>query len=773
MRVSNLLKSAALGLFIGLAGACSNEEFQNGIPDQNVNLKDGEALVKMEIAGIGGTVVTRAGENITLPGEVEIKKLDLYCFKGSGDTPGDYTLERIYHYEAQGNTNDLALTPVGDGYQASFGVQKDVTDKRVFVLIANDGGGTRTTTLSTTTLSTVQGWLTQVVALKDTPANISTPLPMTATAGRNEYAGTGELTFNTVYTQDDIKNGVALNAELKRQVARIDVKNPVAAGFTITEMTLSGASNSVLFPKEDYSNIVEAVADSILTFAAKPVTVNAEMFPAAFYAYPVKNSAAATPKVVIKGRIGNSGDITVEAKFDATAMPSPAIAGMMPNTRYVVNLHNSEGNITADITIADWIPGETVDTEDAIKKLNTTATLAATENKAKLIGKDLFITFYVAADAYGSSNPAAAKGCAVDDVFATIEGASDDSEKKPIGIILPPDCDWITVEKNDGLTNQAGYNLKLAKLNDDANHADRPRTATLSLVTYSTSDSKQVINEYTIHQDYVDIEKLTGDFDFSGQSSFMLPCTFADVQAGTAESTYKFVPFALDMFLIYQDTKTAEPSGIDIIIPKDCSWLHKGIEKSALIYLAIDGNIGKEERHATIEARRWKSDAGGSIETKKITIIQEGVVDKSQLADGFEILLNNDLKAKNLIKMDGNTIIVAGEKAVRNSNVANDDFMFSIKANAFTNALKPILATFGTDDNSWITTNCTMGWALPNVFYLIEVHTPNRLGISDGAARELNFTVTTYVGGAPVEQTYRLIQKANDGTDVNGTPSVP
>lgn len=764
MRTSNLLKSAVLSLLIGLAGACSNEEFQNGLPDQTVNLKDGEALVKMKIAGIGGTVATRANENITLPGEVEIKKLDLYCFKGTGTTLGDYTLERTYHYVAQGNANDLALTPVGDGYQASFGVQKNVTDNRVFVLIANDNGGVRTIEAGTTTLTTVQGWLTQAVALSGSPANTVTPLPMTAIAGRNEYAATGELSFNTVYTQDDIKDGVVLNAELKRQVARIDVKNPAAAGFTITEMTLHGASNSVLFAKEDYSNIAQAASDSILAFAAKTVTVNAEMFPAAFYAYPVKKSNDAAPKVTIKGKIGNSDDITVEAKFDDTSMPAPAIAGMMPNTRYVVNLHNSEGNITANITIAEWIPGETVDTEDVMGKLNTTATLEATTDKATLASgsKDLYITFYVAQDTYGTSDPASAQGCNIGDVFATIKGAENDTEKKPIGIILPPDCDWITVEKNDTYTDQAGYDLKLLKLNDTG----RPSTARLSLVTYSTTSNKQEINEYTVHQDYVDITKLDGDFRFSGDGNFAM-CTFADAQAGTAESTYKILPFALDMFLAYQQVNERRIPiwGIDIIIPEDCSWLHQNIKGEEMKYLAIDGNIGKEERRTTIEARRWNSGTS-LIETKKITIIQEGTVNKSLLADGFEIQLNNELQANNLIKMDGNTIIVAGEDAIRYSSISNDDLIFFIKATA-ADRIRPVLATFGEEDNSWITTNCTVGIEAKRQFYLIEVQYPYRIS-NDGAPRELNFTVTTYANGAPVQQTYRLIQRANDGKDVNG-----
>lgn len=770
MRVSNLLKSAALGLFIGLVGACSNEEFQNGLPDQTVNLKDGETLVKMKIAGIGGTVETRANENITLPGEVEIKKLDLYCFvnltaantSATTTTEAEYSLERIYTYKALGSANDLALTPVGDGYQASFGVPKDAYN-RIFVLIANDidsrnsapaavsvaTAGSGNDRSSATALGGASGLTTLKIletALSANGTNISTPLPMTAFAGRNEYGSDGVLKLNKVYTKADFEEGKAVNAELKRAMTRIDIKNPAATNFTITKVKLTGAENSNLFFAADNSDVPDATSSGdydIVALADKTIAMNAEMLPAALYAYPVKKSNNGTPKVTITGSVGGSGDIEVVAEFGDGM--TTTTKGMMPNTRYIVNLYNSAGNITADITIADWIPGETIDTEDAATKLNASATLAAVSGKATLTERELFITFYVA----GPS----ATGCNENESFATILGATGDSDKKPIGIILPPDCDWITVEKDDTKTNQAAYNLKLAK----HNATPRPRTATLSLVTYNITTKKQEVSEYIVHQDYRNITTATGNFP---KVSDMLSCWEA-VSFDDANNICNLPPVAIDKALLIGKGDNT----VDVLIPENCTWLTKnevtiGGEKK--MFLGIEDNIGKEERRATIKMRRWDN-SGGTIVEKEYTIIQTGVLDKSMLSDGAVIVPTEGMVEAKLIKIDGKTIILTGQNAYNAANVSETPF--SIKANSKDDKPLPVVVTSGAD---WFTAYNTAvmvlypGNATYATFYTRVIYPLS----SDAStpARETTFTVTTYANGAPVVETYRLIQMAYGGT---------
>lgn len=776
MKKNVLLKWMAFTFLLGLA-SCSNEELQNEVrPD--VPLKSGEQLVSMKINGLGGTVATRAADtNITLPGEVKIDKLDLYSFVDldnqstsvaiTGTTESDlngYTLERVYHYEALGNTNDLVLTPVGDGYQASFGVPKSDSRIRIFVLVANDI--TRTTSKLTavtvasadagsdrSTASTLSGLKALKIletALAASGANITTDkgLPMTATIGRNEYGSDGTQAFNTLYTNADVAEGTALNATLVRRVARIDVKNSVATGFTVKKVTLSGAGNSTLFgdaPKATNSGDYDIVA-----LAAKDL-VSAELIPAALYAYPVEKDDANSyfPKVKVTGSVGGSGDIDVEAKFNGDM--TDTFKGMNVNTRYIVNLYNSAGNITADITIADWDYGQSVDTEDVSGKLNSGASLSAETGNATLDTKTLSIT-------YPSGTFSEAK-------IATIEGAAS-TNINPIGIVLPEDCDWLAVESGNagslGTTN-ISYNLKVTK----ANVTGRPRTAKLSLVTYNSTTSKQVVSEYLVYQDYLDITKYTESFD----NTFY---PFAATLFSTPDAvTWKCSPFGIDAAFAYGGVAGGTTTAIDVVIPEDCDWIQKAslnvTSSDKYLVLSMTDNIGKEERRATLTLRRWNFSGGGSsgaMKTKDVTIIQSGTVDKTMLCQSAEIQLNADLAAAGAIKMDGSTIIVAGTlPTVPALTEEQSEYMFTVKGTpaADKGEVRPVLVSFGEGDNRWVESEGKLGLVTVNGSYDVKARFPQNAG----AAREMNFTVTTYANGAPVVKTYRLIQKASSETSVN------
>lgn len=761
MRVTNYLKATALGLFIGLAGACTNEEFQNGLPDQTVNLKDGEMLVKMNVSGIGGTVATRANENITLPGEVEIKKLDLYCFKGAaGAAPDEFTLERKYHYEKLGTKNDLALTPVGDGYQASFGVDKAQTHDRVFVLIANDEEGRGN--LADLKLPGIKAWNILKDGLTDTPTNISTSLPMTAIAGRTILGTEGTLVFDNVYTPDDIKDGAVLKAELKRPISRIDVKNPASTGFTVTSVTLKGAKNSKLFFAANNSDVPAASGDyELLDFALKPITVSAEMIPAALYAYPVTAATPNVPTVTVKGKLGHGGEVEVTAEFGNDMAAEKK--GMMPNTRYIVNLHNSEGNITADITIAEWNAGETIDTDDAAMKLNGGAELAVTD-KSTLTERTLYIKFATNANADATMD--------TDNKIATITGAVGDS--KPIGIILPEGCDWLGVTALD--ETPAKYNLHVIK----NNLTKRPRTATLSLVTYDATNNKQNIQEFVIHQDYLDITKLTEEFPKPGGWNFITQYISADESdASGYVNTYKFSPFGINYVLQYLMGKTSElteglTGGYDIVIPEDCSWLTKEstfVDGGYWFFIGMQDNIGMQERRATLELRRWESN---SIKTKKITIIQSGTVDKKLLSDVAQVILNPEAVSANLLRMEGNTIYLASEQAFADKGstvLSKGGHLISVRGGndmESSGSIKPVWVNMETSLNQWQWLVVSGGtFNVADFAYEVGFRYITNVSYEEyGKSREKSFTVTTYANGAPVVNTYRIIQvKSGAGLD--------
>lgn len=723
-------------------------------------------------------MVTRAaGDNIiALPGEVKIEKLDLYSFVDlnnqsssaaitgtSADDLKGYTLERIYRYKALGGENDLVLTPVGDGYRVSYGVPKGDGRTRRFVLVVNDIDRTSTAlmALAVTTAGVGNDRSTAAVfsgldnlkiletALSANGNNITAEkgLPMTAVIGRNEYDGSGAQNFNTLYTNQDVAEGTALNATLVRRVARIDIKNPVGTGFTVKKVTLSGAGNSTMFGKApqattsgDYDIVALAAAD----------VVNAELIPAALYALPIEAETTNNyiPSVKITGSIGGSGDIEVEAKFGSSM--TGTFKGMDVNTRYIVNLNNSAGNVTADITVAEWNYGESVDTEDVMGKLNANAQLTEESTNATLDAAAKTLTIK-----YPSSSFSAVK-------IATIEGTNN-NDINPIGIVLPEDCDWLEVGlESAGSLNSSkiSYNLKVTK----ANNTGRPRTAKLSLVTYNTTDRKQKVDEYIVYQDYLDITKYTEDFAGFGP-------LVGNMFLKQGEDVYKCSPFGLDVAFVHGFIEGGVLTAVDVVIPEDCDWIQKSnilLGSQSMHALSMTDNIGKEERRATLTLRRWNASANmgsGAMETKDMTIIQSGTVDKATLCQSAEIQLNAELAAAGYIKMDGNTIIIAGEipEELLLSGKQNE-YMFTISGTPSTDKseIRPVLVSFGEADNRWVESEGKVNMVTVNGSYNVKARFP----LNSGKAREMNFTVTTYANGAPVVKTYRLIQKESGITHV-------
>lgn len=724
-------------------------------------------------------MVTRAaGDNIiALPGEVKIEKLDLYSFvdldnqsssaaiTGTGaDDLKEYTLERIYRYKALGGENDLVLTPVGDGYRVSYGVPKGDGRTRRFVLVVNDGerSTSKLTALAVTTAGVGNDRGTASVfsgldnlkiletALSANGNNITAEkgLPMTAVIGRNEYDGSGAQNFNTLYTNQDVAEGTALNATLVRRVARIDIKNPVGTGFTVKKVTLSGAGNSTMFGKApqattsgDYDIVALAAAD----------VVNAELIPAALYALPIEAETANgyIPSVEITGSIGGSGDIKVKAQFGSSM--TGTFKGMDVNTRYIVNLNNSAGNVTADITVAEWNYGESVDTEDVMGKLNANAQLTEESTNATLDAAAKTLTIK-----YPSSSFSAVK-------IAAIAGTNN-SDINPIGIVLPEDCDWLEVGlESAGSLNSSkiSYNLKVT----EANNTGRPRTAKLSLVTYSAVDGKQKVNEYIVYQDYLDITEYTENFNSFGP-------LVANMFLKQGEDVYKCSPFGLDVAFVHGLEEGGVLTAVDVVIPEDCDWIQKSnilLGSQSIHALSMTDNIGKEERRATLTLRHWDASANmgsGAMETKDMTIIQSGTVDKATLCQSAEIQLNADLAAAGCIKMDGNTIIIAGEIPDNlGLSVEQKKYMFTISGTPSTDKkeIRPVLVSFGEADNRWVESEGKVNMVTANGSYNVKARFPQNFG----NAREMNFTVTTYANGAPVVKTYRLIQKESGITHVN------
>ena len=221
MNIKQFFRLAVVALALSVT-ACT-DEISSGEENQDLVLKDGETAVTMNIAGLNGKTVARsasndlsraAGDNITLPGEVKIDKLDIYCFvdlddqatSAAADALDNYTLERVYHYAVRGDANDITLTPDGDSYRASFGIVTNADRKRAFILVANDGA-TRTVTPSAditagndrsgaTKFSDVKAWNVLEADLADDAENLATPLVTRGTAAHGAYNLEGKFEYN-------------------------------------------------------------------------------------------------------------------------------------------------------------------------------------------------------------------------------------------------------------------------------------------------------------------------------------------------------------------------------------------------------------------------------------------------------------------------------------------------------------------------------------------------------------------------------------------------
>ncbi len=738
MNIKQFFRLAVVALALS-ATACS-DEIASQEDNQDLVLKDGETAVQMNIAGVNGKSIARAASNVTLPGEVKIDKLDIYCFvdldaqNTSAAVTGvdNYTLERVYRYVAQGNTNDIVLTPDGDGYKASFGVVKNADRKRAFILVANDGetrtvvantditvGSDRSTSGGATAFSAVKAWNVLEAALSDNATNLATPLVMQSTAQWSAYDTDGTLKTNNEYDAAKLAEGISV--ELTRRVARIDISNPVATGFTVTDVTLTGAKNATLF-----GDIAAAGANQTVAFAEKAV-YNAEVINAALYALPMNANDAdgEYPSVAIKGKLGTT-ELTLTAKFAGDPMTATT-KGMQPNTRYVVNIINTEGNLTAYITIADWAYGETVDTDDIAARLNSGATLAEERSAAALFG-DNNKNLYVHNLPHAEGTP-----------FATITGTDND---KPIGIVLPDDCDWLKVVNT--ATTPMTYQLQAT--DKTADERTRPLTVNLSIITYDAANKKQVINEYLVYKEYTDMTHLNKSF----LGSIWDPNTMSD------SPVFHLPPFGIDAAIMRAS---------DLVIPEGCTWLFNK-KMGDLLGTSITDNIGKPERQVVV-TQRWIP-GGSGLATREVTIIQSGTVDKTILSPTHEIVLNNDLVNQGKIKFDEtlSTIIIAG------SGLTADDVIFDVRGIATSQAgstvepVKPIIVQFG-ENCDWWAKPLSGSLYFSGNFWGHEYKVPFPVYPSGEAGpRETEFTVTTY-NGKPIEKTYRLIQLGRNTSTVN------
>lgn len=269
------------GICLLLLPACSESELLDR--DGNgteVNLKPGEKAVTftLEAPGSGAVPATRAtgdaNDEVTLPGESDIDKLDIYCFVEE-TVALNSTLERIYRYSKNGTGNDFVLMAAAGGYKLGIGVPED-NELRRFLIIANDLASSRSTTPGTTTTYTeVLGWT--IRAVMEGIGSLSSPFPMSAKVLKPVLMNDGSYIYQEEpFSAEDLEKGVKV--QLQRRVARFDIDNPISDFFEVTGINVKSY--------EDYGMFNETTSDIRIISYGKNTCTNADFIAGAFYCYP-------------------------------------------------------------------------------------------------------------------------------------------------------------------------------------------------------------------------------------------------------------------------------------------------------------------------------------------------------------------------------------------------------------------------------------------------------------------------------------------------------
>jgi len=484
--ISTYLLFGAVALLIT---ACTPETLDDNRQQHTTSLRPGERLVNLSLGGLAGngavethsgnvSVSRAANESLTLAGECDIENLLIACFVNRTADGGivtnlaDYTLERLYRYEKQGDANDFLLLSDADGYHAGIGVPQDDDRKRAFLLFANP----MSETLDAATLATYSAALGLAVepgqGTGTPPLQISCPLPMGAPATHRVISSDGTITDNPIFTQADLERG--LSVRMIRRVSRIDIANPDITGFQVEGIQVQAPVSMPYFK--------ETAATTLPTdkYAFIPL-LNTEEIPGACYLFPAApdapDASGTKVKITLTGTLMGVTGQTLEAE-----------AVMRPNTRYILRVRNDESNVRVEIDVADWDTGADIPTEDVSGKLNTGATLEIPAESSLIKTGDRSIYCSVLrADAY-----------------LYITGTSGD--KNPVGVLL--DKYWGGIE--EVTTDDDGNPLDYFKLKVTIYNVlvQRPETTTLTLVHRpKDADGNQksvVYTEYIVTRDYLD-----------------------------------------------------------------------------------------------------------------------------------------------------------------------------------------------------------------------------------------------------------------------------
>lgn len=665
--ISTYLLSAAAAVL--LMQACVAGLDDDASHDVTTALRPGERSVNLQLTGLGGGSVvenrvgndatTRAGnESLTLAGECDIREMVIMCFK-SEDTDGnpvtdlnDYRLERTYNYKEGGNTNDFLLTSDANGYHAGIGVPKDDDLSRAFLVYANPVGSVSATADGGGGI-TYQSVLTgKSMTVGDALTNVwfETPLPMGGKATHRVISPDGNITDNPVFTQAHLEAGVTV--KMIRRVSRIDISNPDITGFKVVGINVMAAKQAFFFAAPTSTEVSPYITDAS---EMAPLT-NAGNIPGACYLLPPAEGTQAM--IGVRGALDGFGqEITLIA----------ASTTLKPNTRYILRVRNDGSNVRLSIEVADWDEGETLPTDDISGKLNSGCEVTAANDDEASAGEATTIKLITVDDAAGTILAYYVNGVGLSSDrpdIVKVAGATGDD--KPIGVIIPEDCDWLDLkvpkEVAVGTRVAETYEVTVrAKKAESLNRLvidDIYRPCTTPITFVYRQDGKTCYKTYQLtairyfRSEYPAAYTMMADgywqthirIDVTRHAVYLPPFAGATcLPVVTSEG--KHTPVASDFSYVSED----------------CGWFAPGKISMGGKIISV-GNKYKE--YTTLEENRSGAarETGlvvntydGTTETAdRWTVVQETEYDKSLLARDASVTL--PLKSAEELRMEGNVI---------------------------------------------------------------------------------------------------------------------
>ncbi len=394
---SILMKSLLLGGVVLAAAACSNEKLSGTNADETL----GSAKINIVLKAPSAEGVVVKGTVADELDERTINYLNVYLFEeGSSNNENNYTLRSMAKFTTDGSDGSIMFAPGTDAQSTttcSLDIPASLMGKKVRIgIIANDTPAD--VTVGSTTLAAFRNVLaTATLTDEDTDG---TQVKADALVGGETKSF--PMSVITPVTEALTPYGLDVSAELVRTVSRIDICN-YAPDLIITGVQITGANDKSYLNAGSSAgiNVPSTAATSLTinplseyqTLLAKSSTVNGASVKGiayddsqdesgdaetikklnthrALYLYEQDakslNPAVKIDYTVIDGATQITSSVTVEFN-DGTQFVNAT-----RNHLYTIMLGDGtavmQGQVKVSFKVAEWIEGESIDTDLNLQK---------------------------------------------------------------------------------------------------------------------------------------------------------------------------------------------------------------------------------------------------------------------------------------------------------------------------------------------------------------------------------------------------------------------